>query len=243
MEVLTVLLKIMIADDEEILRKELAKKISEIKDIEIIYTAGNGLELIKAIKKMKPHIIITDIAMPGMSGIDVIRKIRNELSSTEIIFITSYEEYIKQAVELYAVDFIEKPIDYERLCETILRIKKRFADNNKLIEFRIDKGSKYIRLNDLYFIEAMKKKTRIVTEKEDFISNYSLRETEELIKDDFLFKSSRSYLINLKNIKEIKNISRTSFEINFINTKFKAYLSKKNYDEFRIKLKKINLKG
>ncbi len=233
------MLKAIIAEDEDSLRKEISKKVMEISDVQVEYITNEGRDLLNAILRVKPDLAILDIKLPQMTGIEVVKNIRDVLPNTEVIFITSYDEYIKDAVKLYAADYIVKPINYSRLINTIERVKRKFSDSSLVIEVRCGEDVRLINTNDIYFIEANRKKTFFCTAFEDFMSNTSLSDVYKLLNKKVFFKSSRSYIVNLYKVYSIKSVSRTSLEISFRDKNKKAYLSKKLYSEFRDRLKDI----
>lgn len=233
------LLKAVLAEDDDFFRQKLIDNISLYEGIEIVYSTDNGKDLLDVAKKIKPEIIITDIEMPSLSGIDAIKAIREDIPNSEVIFITSYSEYIKEAVQLYSFDFIEKPINTERLRETIERIKKNFVSTDKVICFKLKNSIECVHSNDLCFIEAMDRKTRVYTSSEVFISNYSMKKVDEILTNDIFYRASRSHIINLTKVHSINVYSRYYYEINFKNIDNVAYLSKTNYQEFRERLQKV----
>lgn len=233
------MLKAIIAEDEDSLRKEISKKVMEISDVQVEYITNEGRDLLNAILRVKPDLAILDIKLPQMTGIEVVKNIRDVLPNTEVIFITSYDEYIKDAVKLYAADYIVKPINYNRLINTIERVKRKFSDSSFVIEVRCGEDVRLVNTNDIYFIEANRKKTFFCTAFEDFMSNTSLGDVYKLLNKKVFFKTSRSYIVNLYKVYSIKPVSRTSLEISFRDKNKKAYLTKKLYSEFRDRLKDI----
>lgn len=234
------LLKVIIAEDNDLFRNRLVNIISSIEEIEIAYSTNNGKDLLSIAKKIRPEIIITDIDMPSMNGIEASKVIREELPNTEIIFITSHEEYIKDAIQLYASDFIEKPLNSDRVFDTIERIKDRCISIDKATCFKIGDSIEFVRTNDLYFVEAMKKKTKVYALGRVFVSDYSMKEVSEILDKDIFYKSSRSHIINLTKVFKIKNCSRTSYEVVFKENEHVAYLSKVNYHEFKNRIEEIS---
>lgn len=232
-------IRTIIAEDDEYMRKDLIRELLSIDDIEIEYSTDNGEDLMKVLKKVKPELIITDVNMPGISGVEAIKRIRQEIPDSEIIFITSYGEYIKDAVKLYASDFIEKPLDKNRLHQTIDRIKKKFVQKDRITEFKTHDSVEIVKLNDILFVEASLKKTVVHTSNKTFYSDYSLKETEPLLSENFFFKTHRSYIVNIQKIESLRPASRSSYEIWFNNYKTPAYLTKNIYDEFRKALKEF----
>jgi two-component system, LytTR family, response regulator len=231
-------LRVVVAEDQDVLRFQIIDLISKLDGFEIIYSTNNGIQLFNILKKHKPDVVITDIDMPGMTGIEAIQCLRKELPDIEIIFISAFNKFIRQAVNLYAIDFIEKPLSTSRLIETLDRIKIRNLVNVKLVEFKSDNSIHLIKATDLFFVEAYKKKTKVFSDKGEIESTFSLKKVEELLNEDFFYRTSRSHIVNMKKVRGIKPISRASFEIHFERGNWIAYLSKNRYEEFRSSLKK-----
>lgn len=119
--------KAIIADDEKELRTYLKRMLSEIwPQLEICGEAINGKEAMKMIEALAPHIAFLDIKMPGLSGLDVAKKIA---SICRIVFITAYDQYAVEAFEREAVDYLVKPVTKERLLQTINRLKKQLQSS------------------------------------------------------------------------------------------------------------------
>lgn len=127
-------LNIIIADDEYFIRKKLIKILSDNFDfIERIYEAENGEILWQLTREIKPEIIISDIRMPGMEGLDVLKLINENKISTKLIIISGYNEfeYAKTAVKYSAFDYILKPITEDELISSLNRTYLTIVDEQK----------------------------------------------------------------------------------------------------------------
>lgn len=125
--------KILIADDEMIERMVLKKKLTEnFGDKCEILVAENGREVVEIYKESKPEVLILDIEMPGLSGLDAAQLIRGLGSKSNIIFLTAFNEfdYAKKAISMHALEYLLKPCDDKEL---ILSVEEamRLADNSK----------------------------------------------------------------------------------------------------------------
>lgn len=112
------MLKVILADDEPVILLGLAKLIPWDKyGAEIIGEASDGEELLTAIRERSPDIVITDISMPGLTGIDVLKRLKELGKKTKVIFISAYQEfsYAQDAISYGAVDYLVKPIDRKKL--------------------------------------------------------------------------------------------------------------------------------
>ncbi len=114
---------LLIVEDEQFIREGIKVLLSEIEDIDKIDTAENGEEAWQKILSMEqfPDILITDIRMPGMSGLELSERIRRHTQSTVIIFISGYEDFIyaKKAINIGTIGYITKPVDQQELLELV----------------------------------------------------------------------------------------------------------------------------
>jgi DNA-binding LytR/AlgR family response regulator len=108
------------------LRKYLIARLSEVWPELVIWgEARNGREAVELIERHRPEIVFLDIQMPGLTGMEVARKIAG---SCRVVFVTAYDEYAVEAFEKGAVDYLLKPVNRERLEKTVRRLKKQIAD-------------------------------------------------------------------------------------------------------------------
>ena len=118
---------LLVADDEEIECCGITNVIMEcFPQITVVGSAHNGAELIKAAREHRPDIIIADINMPGMNGLEAAEVLRRENINSKLIINTAYSyfEYAKKAILLKAADYLLKPIEKEMFCQTIERVLK-----------------------------------------------------------------------------------------------------------------------
>lgn len=117
-------MKVFIADDSAILLERLKAMISEIPETEVIGEAGEVQEAIKAIGELKPDVVVLDIKMPGGSGMDVLKNIKNTKSGPVVIMLTSYPypQYKKKCMDLGADFFFFKLTEFEKVAESIDRL-------------------------------------------------------------------------------------------------------------------------
>lgn len=127
------MIKGFIADDEIFIIKGLLKKIKwDDFYIQIVGTATDGIEAYNMIIELKPEIIITDIRMPGINGLELIEKVRNNLPQSLFIIISGYDdfEYLQKALRIGVFDYILKPIDSADLEKILIRAIKRIKENS-----------------------------------------------------------------------------------------------------------------
>lgn len=229
------MIKGVIVEDDTHFRNKLVQIITSFHFIEIEYCTENGEDLLKVIDKINPEMVFLDIGLPGISGLETAKCIRTNHPDTEIIFITGYDDYLKEAVELYAADYIAKPLNVARFRETLKRIKRKMLTTQKLLQIKSEGKIELLRENDIFFVEASQKKAIIHTLRSDLEADHSLKELEETLSTKIFFRTSRSYLVNIQKIRHVKPFSRTSYEISFRDKNCKAYLSSILYHKFRRK--------
>ena len=121
-------MKLLIADDELLTREGLASSIDwESLGIHQIFQADDGLRALHIAKLQEPDIILSDIRMPRMNGIELVEKLTELLPDTSIIFMSGYsdKEYLKAAIKLKAIDYVEKPLNPEEVQKTVAEAIRR----------------------------------------------------------------------------------------------------------------------
>ena len=120
---------IVVAEDEELLLNNLVQKIEKIdQDFEVIGTAQTGKQAYELVAELTPDVVITDIKMPVMDGIELLTKVREHHPLTKFVITSGFSDfdYAKSAISLKVTDYLLKPIDPEELANALLRIKKEF---------------------------------------------------------------------------------------------------------------------
>ena len=115
----------IIVDDEPLARKGLLMRLNDYSDIEVIEQCKNGHQAVEKIVELNPDLVFLDIQMPGMTGFDVLTHLQNNMAKLpKIIFVTAYDQYALKAFEVHAVDYLLKPVDQDRLAESMERLNK-----------------------------------------------------------------------------------------------------------------------
>ncbi|WP_163852843.1 response regulator [Paenibacillus elgii] len=121
-------MKAILVDDEHLALIGLKKAIErEASEVEIVASYSYSTEVMAGVLAHRPDVVFLDIHMPDINGLNLGKQIQAVVPGTEIVFVTSYDKYAVQAFELYALDYIVKPLQKERLRQTILRIKEKLA--------------------------------------------------------------------------------------------------------------------
>lgn len=115
----------LIADDEPLLRTSLTRMLADAwPELEIVAQARNGREAVEQFESLKPDVCFLDVHMPGLSGVDAARQIGGR---AQLVFVTAHDQYAVQAFEQRAIDYLVKPLDSNRLADTVRRLKERIT--------------------------------------------------------------------------------------------------------------------
>ena len=119
-------IRAIVVDDEPLAVRLLVEILGRFSNIEVIAECGSSVDAIKQIQRLAPDLVFLDIQMPTNSGFDVVREIQADVMPL-VVFVTAYDEYALQAFDVFAVDYLLKPVDPERLTVTIEQVQERIA--------------------------------------------------------------------------------------------------------------------
>ncbi|MGM0632923.1 MAG: LytR/AlgR family response regulator transcription factor [Pseudomonadota bacterium] len=114
----------VVVDDESLARDGLVMRLDKTGDVKVLATCSNGREAVRAVGEHRPDMVFLDIQMPGMSGLEVIKQLQQD-EMPLIVFVTAYDAFAVDAFNVHAVDYLLKPIEDERLEESIRRARER----------------------------------------------------------------------------------------------------------------------
>ena len=111
--------KVLIAEDEPLAAEALANWVVDMRELELVARCADGETALKEIRRLKPQLVLMDIQMPGLTGLQVARALADEKPRPAVIFTTAYDEHAVTAFELHAVDYLLKPFSRERFAEAV----------------------------------------------------------------------------------------------------------------------------
>lgn len=211
-------MRTLIVDDERLARNELKRLLEPYTKIEIVGEAANAEEALVMIDELQPELLFLDIQMPGKNGFELLSSIEGK--SPEVIFTTAYDEYAIKAFEYNALDYLLKPIDTERLKETIHRIEENQAmpeistSNHERVEkilgendqVFVKDGEKcwFVKLGKIRLFESMGNYVRLHFDDQKPLVLKSLNNLEERLDSGTYFRANRKHIINLHWIEKIE---------------------------------------
>jgi two-component system response regulator AlgR len=182
-------LKILIADDEAPARNRLRELLADISAINIVAEAKNGHDALNQANDYQPHIVLLDIRMPTMDGIEAARHLQKMTNPPAIIFTTAYDSYAMQAFDIQAVDYLLKPIRLERLqvamgkARALLpqQLEALAAINPQRSHFSINERGRIllVPLVDVIYLRAEQKYITIRTAQRKYLLEESLTHLEQ----------------------------------------------------------------
>lgn len=129
-------MRILLVDDEPLAIERLRAALKEIPGAEVVGAAADGVEASEAIATLKPELVLLDVQMPGLSGMELAQSLASMSDRPEIVFITAFNRFAIEAFEVEAVDYLLKPVSFDRLRITIERVRRRrdLLDANGRVE-------------------------------------------------------------------------------------------------------------
>ena len=239
--------KVLITDDEKAVRTILKKSIERIHGYEVVGEAENGNEALRLVESLKPDIVFLDVEMPAMGGIECAKRIADINPKIYIIFATAHQEYMPEAFEVYAFDYLVKPFKIERLRKTLERVNmvSRSIVNNmeiknpllsgsvKRLVIKNREGTSYIDTEDIIVIQRENKSTAIYTINDKYITSESLTDLGQRLDSRIFFRSHKSYVINLTKIHKIYPYGRWTYIIKFRDTNLDALITHEKNEELQ----------
>lgn len=219
---------VLIVDDEFLARKLLQGYVSKLSDLNLIGTAQNAAEAFAIVKQQQVDILLLDIHMPDLNGIELARTLGN---IPAIIFTTAYSEYALESYEVSAVDYLLKPIAFPRfqaaIEKAIAKIKSlevadtktekaetttpqpETNDKRDFLLVKADYRLYKINYDDLLYIEGQHEYVSFYTKGKRITALYSLKSLEESLPADRFIRVHKSYIVSIDEIQEIEQLSIT----------------------------------
>ena len=201
----------LIADDEEIARGILENYTSQLEKLNLVAVCANGIEVYNALEKNIIDLVFLDIQMPYLTGIELLRTLKNPPA---IILTTASREYALEGYELNVLDYLLKPISFERFIKAVDKYellinpqnlaqntpKESKDDENGFIYVKSDKKMVRLLLNDILYIEGLKDYVKIHLTDKTIVTYRTLGYFEEKLSANQFLRVHRSYIISLRHI-------------------------------------------
>jgi two-component system LytT family response regulator len=240
-------MKVMLVDDESGIRKLLRKIIEQNVGFEVVGESDNLTDAVALFHKTKPEVVFLDIEINGTNGLECAKIIADLEPKTKIIFATAHSEYMSDAFEVYAFDYLIKPFHIERVNHTLDRIKAlyepaRSEELDKIVKYErgLDKllvkgkeSMSFIDIKDIILIQRENSSTVIYTKQDSFTTSASLTDIEAKLDPEQFMRSHKSYLINVSQIKKIEPYGRWTYIVTFKELSRDALITTEKFEEIK----------
>ena len=241
-------LRVIMVDDEEPARRLLREYLEDTPGVSIVAECGNGFEAVKAVAEHEPDLMLLDIQMPKLDGLEVVELLERDLP---IIFITAHDEHALRAFDLHAVDYLLKPYSAERLAESIDRARERIGrgdasppldelvsaarpDGGDLERILVRDGSdvRVIPIESVDYVEARDDAVAIHVGGERHLKAQRLSTLEARLDPKRFIRVHRSFILNIDRLRSIELYAKDS-RIAILADGTKVPVSRSGYTRLR----------
>jgi two-component system response regulator LytT len=223
----------LVVDDERLAREELSYLLKDFPEVEVLETASNGLEAINRIRELEPDLVFLDVQMPGLDGLGVIKKLREQGAyMPHFVLATAFDQYAVEAFRVEAIDYLLKPVEKERLAESVARAKRAIDEKqhgqeklsgaaelkngpqrSKLL-VKNNNRNLIIDAHDMIYATIDDGLITVVTSHFEGQSNYrTIEELQSNLDPNLFWRVHRSFLVNINRIREVIPWFKSSFQL------------------------------
>jgi two-component system, LytTR family, response regulator len=209
-------IKCLIVDDEPPAREVLKRYVEDTPGLELRGECANAVQALGVLQRESIDLIFLDIRMPQLTGVDFLKSLKN---TPKIVFTTAYSEYALEGYELDIVDYLMKPVRFERFLKAI---NKAFPLHNPVITdpdqvpqkekriesfvyFRADRKMVKVLLSEIVYIESMKDYVKVITDNQSIITKQSISSVETMLPEKKFIRTHRSFIVSVDKIRSFTN--------------------------------------
>jgi|SRR5580704_827922 two-component system LytT family response regulator len=229
-------LKTLIVDDEPIARQVLREELELMADVEVVGEADNGATALEKIAEHQPDLVLLDLQMPVMGGLEVIRNMKRGTHLPVVVIVTAYDKFALQAFDAGALDYVLKPVRHDRLAEAVERAKRlrgtaaieRLAHlqevtdsiegpRTKRIIGRVGEEFFLLKADEIYAFQAEGVVVSIVTAKHRYEATHTLKALTERLKGTTFQRIHRNAMVNVDHVRKMSALSSQRWLITLTN--------------------------
>lgn len=212
-------IKAIIVDDEPHAIEVIVNYIRNFPEIDLIAKCSNAIQAFQLLQREKIDLLFLDVKMPGLLGTDLIRSLNHP---PKVIFTTAYQDYALEGFDLNAVDYLLKPIPFDRFLKAIDKVFDHYKVANHKINvshqlaeskadiflyLRVDRKMIKVNVSDIYWVESQKDYIKVVLKDKVLISKQKISLLEELLPEDKFVRIHRSFIVALCKIESYYSYS------------------------------------
>ena len=238
-------IRILIADDDPGMRTVMRKLAERAEGYELVGEAGDGERLLELYEETRPDVVLMDVEMPGMTGIECAKVIQDRNPRTVLVFATAHEQYMRSAFEVYAFDYLVKPFRLERALNTLSLIRERLtaqspapepvrphptaASGRLMLKHR--EGLSFLDIPSILLIQREERASVLyLSDGSRYVTSDSLSELEQRLPEEMFFRCHKSYIVNLNHIDSIAPYGRWTYIVKLRGTDRDALITHERFE-------------
>ena len=238
-------IRILIADDDPGMRTVMRKLAERAEGYELVGEAGDGNRLLELYEETRPDVVLMDVEMPGMTGIECAKVIQDRNPRTVLVFATAHEQYMRSAFEVYAFDYLVKPFRLERALNTLSLIRERLtaqspapepvrphptaASGRLMLKHR--EGLSFLDIPSILLIQREERASVLyLSDGSRYVTSDSLSELEQRLPEEMFFRCHKSYIVNLNHIDSIAPYGRWTYIVKLRGTDRDALITHERFE-------------
>jgi len=203
----------MIVDDEPPARDVLRRHVASLPSMQLVAECGNAVEAMMQLQQHTVDLLFLDIHMPQLKGTELLKILPHP---PQVIFTTAHPEYALEGFELDAVDYLLKPIQFDRFVKAVMKAfhhvrpaeisaVKEEPKKEQHIYVRADRKMVKVLLRDIHYIESMKDYVKVVTSAGPIITKQSISAMEAMLPETEFIRTHRSFIVSMQKIRSYTN--------------------------------------
>ena len=238
-------IRILIADDDPGMRTVMRKLAERAEGYEFVGEAEDGNRLLELYEETRPDVVLMDVEMPGMTGIECAKVIQDRNPRTVLVFATAHEQYMRSAFEVYAFDYLVKPFRLERALNTLSLIRERLtaqspapepvrphptaASGRLMLKHR--EGLSFLDIPSILLIQREERASVLyLSDGSRYVTSDSLSELEQRLPEEMFFRCHKSYIVNLNHIDSIAPYGRWTYIVKLRGTDRDALITHERFE-------------
>ena len=205
--------KCIIVEDEPLAAEVIKDYVLQVPFLQLRGICTDGLYAMEMLQKEKIDLVFLDIHLPKLKGLDFVRALKNP---PQVIITSAYQEYALQGYELNVVDYLLKPIEFNRFLMAVNKLKEHSpaagmsglavaAAERAHLFFNVSKKRVKVYIDEVLFIESLKEYIRITTKDKSILTKFQLGQIEEMLSQNGFLRVHRSYIVALNKIERIED--------------------------------------
>jgi DNA-binding LytR/AlgR family response regulator len=219
-------IRCVVVDDEPPAREIIRRYIEQVPTLELVGECANAIQAFTLLQRLPVDLLFLDIRMPQLNGTDFLKTLKDK---PKVIFTTAYSEYALEGYELDAIDYLMKPVPFDRFLKAVNKAYQLTSPKNDLalvteekksepfVYFRADRKMVKVMLQDISYIESMKDYVKVFTCNGTIITKQSISSVEAMLPEKNFVRTHRSFIVSLDKIRtftsELIEIDKTEVPI------------------------------